>query len=1711
MRRGLLVGSLTTILVVSGTARGVSQPAPISSPSSQLQSKSLPRGNFDIRVHDRGALAALIEDSSGSSVASVALAARQRRRSMEQEVDRMRSFQPGVEARFSPLSGSVEILRSQRGFLNNAAPGRSPQQAVMEFVRSHAALYGLRPQDADRLQVSGESPSPLSGLTMVRMQQSLDGVPVFQGDLRALVDSQGRLVRTVGRLVPGIDSTTAAAAGLLEPGAAVRSAMLAIGFNPDSARMQVGTVQPGGRVWDVAVANSEITRAVPGALAYFPLAPGVVAPAWSMILHTRSDADWYVLVDARSGALLYRKNIRFNASTQQARFSVYTQSSGIPADSPAPASPITVPPGAGTQFPEIGRNTESMLSVQSLAASPNGWIADGGSTTTGNNVDAYLDRGGDDAPDAGTLDSNGRPIGNPDTQGRNRDFLGSAPRDFSYAPAPVAGNPAAGDDPALARYQRGVVTNLFYLSNYFHDRLYALGFNEAAGNFQISNFGKGGSGSDPILAEAQQAADAGSANNANFSPGPDGTPGIMRMFLWSSPSPMRDGSLDAAIVFHELTHGVSNRLIGDAAGLNWIPGGGMGEGWSDFYALSLLNPLPSDDPNGRYPFGAYALYGISGTFHDNYVYGVRKFPYSTDNTVNPLTWADVDDTTDDLNGGIVPSPLGFQGNGASEVHNIGEVWALTLWEVRSRIIAQAGGDVAAGSQTTLQIVTDGLKMTPNDPSFTEARDAILDADCAAFACAHEDAIWGGFADRGLGYGAEASLGIAAHVGVKESFASPSLEVASVAVNDAAGDGNGCIDPGESVALTVTLANPWRNSGKGVPSATALLSSSTPGISIGDASSTFGAIPAQGSATGDPLSITVGPGAACGGTLRFSLQVTSALGSSSVPFELRLGNPVGPGAPVSLTRAIPGGLGIPEDSPTGITDTFNVAADMEIADLDFRLDNLTHSAVGDLTVALKGPTGFGLDVVYRPYDCISGFGCGLGLNAGDSFINTRFDDASPNDLVMAGATDAPFTGSWMSVFNSPEWDAPDPAGQLSHFNGTGTQGLWKVFVADNAIFDTGALNAWSLVVTPVQYSCCEGTPDGDGDFLGSSCDNCPSLPNADQQDSDGDGPGNACDCAPFSAASVAIPEEVSGLVFDADGITLSWSSAAPSAGAGSVHDLVRGNLGQFPVGSGGSELCLATGNGTSLVSDAEIPAVGSGFWYVVRGRNGCGAGGYGFASGAAPRNTAACAYVPKPDLVMMSASEPPAGAAGGDSFAISDQVMNQGAAGAAASTNRYYLSSDAVKDGADTLLTGTRAVVPLAQGAADSGSLSVTIPASAPEGTFRLLACADDTGANAEDDEANNCRASAGTVVVARPDLIEFSVNNPPASLSPGSVFTTTDTPKNIGPTLAPASATRFYLSADTLRDAGDLLLGGSRSVLAIPPGATLVGSAAVSVPTGAPAGTFYLVACADDLQVVFESSEANNCSASSGTTQVIRPDLVETTVSNPPGSVAAGVFFSVTDTVQNVGNGPSGGSSTRFYLSLDTTRDPADTLLTGARAMGNLAVNGISTGTINVTVPAASAPGTYTLLACADDTSQVIESDETNNCLASATTVQVTKPDLVVTSITNPPANASAGSAFSVTDTTKNQGTGQANSSTTRYYLSLDTSKDAADRLLTGSRGTGILAAGASSTGSLNVSIPAGTPSGLYYLLACADDTASINESSESNNCLASSSTIQIP
>src|SRR4029079_7305031 len=157
----------------------------------------------------------------------------------------------------------------------------------------------------------------------------------------------------------------------------------------------------------------------------------------------------------------------------------------------------------------------------------------------------------------------------------------------------LAGDPDAGDDPADPGYQRGSVTQLFYLVNYFHDRLYGLGFDEAAGNFQVDNFGRGGTGNDRVVAEAQ---DGSASNNATFVTPPDGMEPRMQMSLFTFPTPARDSSFDAMVAVHEMTHGVSNSLLGDGLGLVWDVGGAMNEGWSDFVALALLrgtNSYPS--------------------------------------------------------------------------------------------------------------------------------------------------------------------------------------------------------------------------------------------------------------------------------------------------------------------------------------------------------------------------------------------------------------------------------------------------------------------------------------------------------------------------------------------------------------------------------------------------------------------------------------------------------------------------------------------------------------------------------------------------------------------------------------------------------------------------------------------------------------------------------------------------------------------------------------------------------------------------------------------------------------------------------------------------------------------------------------------------------------------------------------------------------------
>ena len=75
-----------------------------------------------------------------------------------------------------------------------------------------------------------------------------------------------------------------------------------------------------------------------------------------------------------------------------------------------------------------------------------------------------------------------------------------------------------------------------------------------------------------------------------------------------------------------------------------------------------------------------------------------------------------------------------------------------------------------------------------------------------------------------------------------------------------------------------------------------------------------------------------------------------------------------------------------------------------------------------------------------------------------------------------------------------------------------------------------------------------------------------------------------------------------------GATASFTWSAPAGAA--TYDVLRGRVGDRPVGSNpGTETCFGDLAGT-LTDDATVLGAGEGYWYLVRAENACGKGSYG---------------------------------------------------------------------------------------------------------------------------------------------------------------------------------------------------------------------------------------------------------------------------------------------------------------------------------------------------------------------------------------------------------------------------------------------------------------------------------------------------------------------
>jgi hypothetical protein len=200
-----------------------------------------------------------------------------------------------------------------------------------------------------------------------------------------------------------------------------------------------------------------------------------------------------------------------------------------------------------------------------------------------------------------------------------------------------------------------------------------------------------------------------------------------------------DGSFDNAIIAHEYGHGISNRLVGGSGNVDCLNNEEqLGEGWSDYLGLAIT--MKSGDTEttargmGTFPIGE----SIAGN-------GIRRYPYTTDMSVNPFNFIDVKDQASE--------------DGEVSVHGVGSIWATMLWDLHWKMIGIHGFDPdmyngTGGNNMTMQLVLSGLKITPCNSGFVGARDAILAADRLLYEGANQCAIWQVFARRGLGFSAD---------------------------------------------------------------------------------------------------------------------------------------------------------------------------------------------------------------------------------------------------------------------------------------------------------------------------------------------------------------------------------------------------------------------------------------------------------------------------------------------------------------------------------------------------------------------------------------------------------------------------------------------------------------------------------------------------------------------------------------------------------------------------------------------------------------------------------------------------------------------------------------------------------------------------------------------------------------------------------------------
>lgn len=597
------------------------------------------------------------------------------------------------------FTGTPEALKVE----NPPAAKGSLIGRALSYVSATKEAFGFSRAEPTEFVPDPNVMRTSAGTSVVNLHQYHRGVPIFDMVRTVRFSAKDELTDAVGiniSLPPGLDATSR-----LDVRAAVLAAAHHVAAPHEDEKEKKGAwgkpLKPAGVNLDgfdpraiaafplpckaTVLSRGPFEEDIPAYLVWFYQGPQARL-GWHVMLTMPRHADQFAVIvsaDEKPGEILYcKRTILF----VKARGKVFRECPGRKnrEEVPFPLPWKDYPDGAGA------------------AGEPPDWVT--GKVTEGNNVVAWLGTEG------------------PPFRGKLQDGV------LVFDPQPEQGD-------------NQKVLNIFYFTNYLHDFFFLLGFDEAHCNFQHINYTGLGKAGDEVYAHAYNQEVSGVAY---FVPTAEGITPTMVMGLYDG----RSTALDADVVFHEFTHGVTNRLVGGPMmfpALQDPQSGSLGEGWSDYFALTIQN------------FGKNPERVITGDWTVNDSRGIRRHRYDED---YPFNFGDI-------------------GKGDNnEVHNVGEIWCATLMEMNRNMTAALESQEKA-YLLAWRIVMDSLALMQANPSFINARDAMLRALDDSHAAGKvsdqvfakvRKAMWSAFAKYGMG--ATAGCPNASFSGIKANFDLP---------------------------------------------------------------------------------------------------------------------------------------------------------------------------------------------------------------------------------------------------------------------------------------------------------------------------------------------------------------------------------------------------------------------------------------------------------------------------------------------------------------------------------------------------------------------------------------------------------------------------------------------------------------------------------------------------------------------------------------------------------------------------------------------------------------------------------------------------------------------------------------------------------------------------------------------------------------------------